>query len=252
MVVKIFVFGCPGSGKSTAANTVVSLLADSKIGWRAFHLSDYGLLFEWFKSKSEPEKFRETEYGGFEVVDETVYHRVLLDLKKMILDAEKQLTNKQILVIEFARSDYQESLRLLGKEFIQDAYFLFIDADVDTCWQRILERVINRDTINDHFVPLNILETYRDQGNSEYSERTLSFLREDYGVDDRHCLIVYNVSDHAKEDLNTQITDFLSSIIEDHQDENEQFSGSDIAHRQIIGYDYQGSLIPGKFAYSSS
>ena len=57
----------------------------------------------------------------------------------------------ELIIIEFARSDYQHALDQLGREFREEAYFLFLDVEIETCVQRIQERVQHRSTLDDHF-----------------------------------------------------------------------------------------------------
>ena len=53
MVVKVFVFGCPGSGKSTASSYIEMIARDKGEKWSTFRINDYGFLDDWFHVDKE-------------------------------------------------------------------------------------------------------------------------------------------------------------------------------------------------------
>ena len=81
--------------------------------------------------------------GGFDVLDLTAFDNALKKLEQVInrhLSSAKQI---EIILIEFARNDYQRAFQQFSAEFLQDAYFLYLDADIETCKRRIRERITN-------------------------------------------------------------------------------------------------------------
>src|SRR5713101_9015736 len=113
MVVKLFILGCSGSGKSTAARHIVMLARDK--GWSAIHVNDYGFLYGMFQADSRAggKQFRLTDYGGFDVLDPTVYDVALVQLKQEVQQPHVQTNN--LIIIEFARDDYSESFKLFSE-----------------------------------------------------------------------------------------------------------------------------------------
>lgn len=177
MMVKLFMLGCSGSGKSTAAHYILRLAQES--GYSAVHLNDYGFLYEMFLAdiKARGQKFRSTEYGGFDVLNPDVYTDALILLKQ---EAKYQCSQgSQVVIVEFARDDYREAFELFGDGFLQDAYFFYIDSKQNICIRRIHDRAVHPTTRDDHFVPNHIIMDYRHEDNRQY----ISFrLKTDYGI----------------------------------------------------------------------
>jgi adenylate kinase family enzyme len=145
MGVKVFVLGRPGSGKSTAARHLNYLMRCQE--WSVKHFNDYDILWEMFLADTEHKKFRPTPHNGFDATDFTVFDDALKELEKRV-QAEVEQVN--LLTIEFARDDYRMALKQFSTEFLQDSYFLFLDADIETCLRRVHERVEHAETDDDH------------------------------------------------------------------------------------------------------
>jgi len=176
MSVKLFILGRPGSGKATASYHVAAT-AWSR-GWFVLRLKDYEILLHMFQADGGKEKFRAREYGGFDVRDLSVLDTALEELEEKIrlhLPLEKRHT----LLIEFSRANYSKALELFSPELLQDAYFLFIEADVETCIQRIRERVAHPLTADDFFVSEDILRGYYGEESRAY---IASGLQRDFGI----------------------------------------------------------------------
>jgi hypothetical protein len=71
MVEKLFVLGCPGSGKSTISDYIAMLAHDR--GWSAHPINDYDILYEMFQADAKGKHFRPTTHGGFDVIHPPVY-----------------------------------------------------------------------------------------------------------------------------------------------------------------------------------
>ena len=168
MAVKVFVLGRPGSGKSTAFRYIKKYVEERYPDWSAVRFQDYEILQDMFRFDRlfEPDpnrrKFEATDHGGFNVRDFSVVDIALEELEKQVRHRYSP-TSDEIIVIEFARDDYGKALEKFSPSFLQDAYFLFIDAAMETCIQRVRERVANRTTGDDHFVSEKILKSYYDK-----------------------------------------------------------------------------------------
>lgn len=174
MTITVFILGRPGSGKS-AASQQIAATAWSR-GWFALRCRDYEILMRMFLSDTQG-KFQATEHGGFDVLDFSVLDIALNDLVERS-KAYLPLQKGHMLLIEFARNDYAEALKLFDHDLLQDAYFLFIETDVDTCINRIRERVAHPLTADDFFVSEDMLRGYYGQ---EISVSITSDLKRDFG-----------------------------------------------------------------------
>src|SRR2546423_1930885 len=142
MTVKVFVLGRPGSGKSTGARIIVSNA--QRRGWSVIRINDFDILKEMFQADIHHERFLPAAHGGFDVIDFSVLDTALEEVERRVRDQMFGI-GKKLITIEFARDDYSEALRLFSCDFLQDAYFLFIDAHIETCIQRIHRRVAYAD-----------------------------------------------------------------------------------------------------------
>jgi hypothetical protein len=171
MLIKVFALGRPGSGKSIAAHR----LAES--AWNedllAIRLGDYEILQReaWQEEHSgagaltnRQRRYRLTPHGGFDVLDFTVLDEALLKLKQKIDDRDKlaRLANNdlQLVILEFARNNYKHAFEVLGLDALKDAFFLYVNADVEECIKRINERTLHPTSSDDHHVSEHILRTY--------------------------------------------------------------------------------------------
>ena len=145
MGVKVFVLGRPGSGKSTAARYLNHLMRCQE--WSVKHFNDYDILQEMFLADTEHKKFRPTPHNGFDAIDFSVFDDALNDLEQRV---QKEMEHTNLLTIEFARDDYRMALKQFSADFLQNSYFLFLDADIETCLRRVHERVECAETNDDH------------------------------------------------------------------------------------------------------
>jgi adenylate kinase family enzyme len=145
VAVKIFILGRPGSGKTTAACRIAEL-AETR-GYSSIHVNDYEILYQMFKADTEYRRFRPTAHNGFDVCDFSVLDIALSEVEKRV---QADNSSEKIITIEFARDDYSKALRVFNRSFLRDAYFLFIDAEIDICLQRIHERVAHPTNLGDH------------------------------------------------------------------------------------------------------
>ena len=143
---KVFVLGRPGSGKSTAARRMNYLLEQNDR--RVRHINDYEILYEMFLADKQHVKFRATDHNGFDAIDLTVMDCALQQVEERAQASLGEVGT--VVTIEFARNNYRKALKQFSLEFLKDAYFLFLDADIETCLRRVHERVESPTTSDDH------------------------------------------------------------------------------------------------------
>jgi adenylate kinase family enzyme len=204
MGVKVFVLGRPGSGKSTAAQRVNCLLRQN--GWIARHINDYDILHEMFLEDIQHLKFRPTEHNGFDAIDLTVMD---IALQKVEGKVQECLSSVDVVTIEFARNDYRMALQQFDPAFLKNAYFFFLDADIETCLRRVHERVERSASIDDHpSFSDDVFRSYYDKENGEYM---LHCLQREFGI--RKQVKVINNTGSFK-DFVTYVEQFANAILE--------------------------------------
>ena len=211
-MLKLFILGLPGSGKSSVARYTATYLEDKN--WKSIHLSDHVILQGMFHTDTEGKLFRATDHGGFDVLDLNAFDMALqvLDtaLKKLEHEINQYLTfakQKEIVLIEFARNDYQRAFRQFSDAFLHDAYFLFLDVNLDICKRRIQERIANRTSEDDFYVSEYIFSTYyhKDDGHS-----ITQILASDRGIDEQRVKIIDN--NGSLSDSIAQVCQFVDAM----------------------------------------
>jgi uridine kinase len=165
MLVKVFVLGRPGSGKSTAMYHLLTLARQRN--YSALSIDDYNILYHMSQQDTQHIQFRSTNYDGFDVLDPSVFDTALEVLEQQV-QSTLALEVDGIITIEFARNDYAQALSKFSPEFLKDAYVFFVDADLDTCIERIYQRVTSPFTPSNHFVSDYVMHTYYNQENWSY------------------------------------------------------------------------------------
>lgn len=175
MIVKQFLFGPPGSGKSTVARHVIELMREKYPDWYAIRISDYDILYNLFKDDKEGKRFIAIE-KGFSVRDHTVYNEALIILQDSIKHLELSENTKTLVIIEFARPDYIEVSNLFPIDFFKCAHFLYLGVDLTTCRNRVQKRSLLPTSPDDsayfdnHNVPERFFALYNDKDTVEYAE----------------------------------------------------------------------------------
>jgi adenylate kinase family enzyme len=165
MLVKVFFLGRPGSGKTTAMYHLLALARQRN--YSALSIDDYNILLHMSQQDSHHTQFRSTTFGGFDVLDPEVFD-IALDVLEQQVQKMTTLEEDGIITIEFARNDYAQTLSKFSPEFLKDSYVFFVDADLDTCIERIYQRVTSPFTPSNHFVSDYIMHTYYNHENWSY------------------------------------------------------------------------------------
>jgi adenylate kinase family enzyme len=210
MLAIVFVFGSPGSGKTTAARYIERIMQASGNGWSSIRFNDYKILDDWFHADSGYKRFRAREHDGFDILDPDIYDEALRVLKYEV-QKYKPSTENGFVIIEFARCDYRNALEEFGRVFLQNAFFLFIDSDLESCVQRVHERVRHPDTLDDHFTSEFVFECYR-QGQSNYISSTIFMLKAIHGIDGQKMKIVDNSGVRSRDDLYEEMKAFVEDF----------------------------------------
>jgi shikimate kinase len=213
MAVKIFILGRPGSGKSAAARRIAKLVQHE--GWSPVRICDYDILHDMFQREgnslnNELKNFRPAQYGGFDVIDFTILDTALKEVQRKALKHIEEYTSytQKLILLEFARDDYGKALSLFNPEFLRDAYFLFLDADVDICIQRVHKRSAHPTTTDDHFVSDEILKSYYYKDNKPYITFNLTV---GHGVVAKRIQIIDNICSYQS--FNDQVSRFAEFIL---------------------------------------
>src|SRR5438046_1327210 len=129
----VFVLGRSGSGKSTSVRFMRALAENE--GWSVSCLNDYTYLQDMFQ-KDTQHRFRPVGTGGFEILDPSVRDTALHTLERDI-QRQSSKEEKTLVTVEFARSNYEEAMKLFNSASLNETRFLFIAADFKVCCQRL-------------------------------------------------------------------------------------------------------------------
>ncbi|SRR6266700_196388 len=203
MSVKVFVLGRSGSGKTTVARRIVELAKSRE--YKARRMKDYHLLFKMYQEDTNGDNFQPAAYGGFQVTNYTVFDRALEELEEDVTRKISEDT-EEIVTIEFARGSYHDAFLKFSPDFIQNAYFFFIDAGVETCIERISQRVTDPPTSDHHYVPDEIMRRYFDKDNWFYMANKF---KNDYNIS-KEVVLYHNTG--SIEELYAQVDRFTETI----------------------------------------
>ena len=163
------------------------------------------------QADTEGKVFYRTMHGGFGIYNPTaVLNKVLIELEeisqKFILDANRDL----LVTIEFARADYQQALNLFRDDFRKDAYFLYIETNLETCKERIHKRYFSAMQPDDYFVDDDIMDSYYNVDSRRYM---LADFKKDFGIENERIRIIDN--EGTWEECIVQVNQFIASIFEE-------------------------------------
>jgi len=187
MPVKLFILGRPGSGKSHAAR-FCELDVKIRDGF-FFRINDYEFLQRQFFFDSNHVRFDSVGVNGFNVRDSAVFEEALVEVRKKARQCcESEVYD--LVIIEFARSNYREALQKFGKKFLQDAYFLYIHTELPTCFERIRLRAANPQTVDDTFMSKDSLNFLYHEDNRRYMSVDLAA---EFGLQDDQVMCINNM-----------------------------------------------------------
>lgn len=218
MLVKLFVLGRSGCGKSTVARYLEQLARDAQ--WLPVRINDYEILRAMFqedaKKVGQDRWFVTSEFGGFNLLNFGAFDVALQQLEQQAAEefvfSEKATTKPLFALIEFARNDYQRAFQQFSREFLQDAYFLYLDASVATCKQRIRERIakpLPERTEDDFFVSDYMFDAYFDHDDGKSLP---AILENDFGISKQRAMVLDNNAE--LEVVAHDIAAFVQYIIE--------------------------------------
>ena len=158
-------------------------------GWLTTRFNDYPILQKMFRGDTEGKQFKPADLGGFDVLDHTAFDTALKMLEQEVNQYFVSTKSDEIILIEFARNDYEKAFHLFSQAFLEDANFLYLEVDLETCKKRICERIANPDTDDDFFVSEYIFRTYYDKDNGRHLSR---FLERTCTIDKQRVMIIDN------------------------------------------------------------
>lgn len=211
----LFALGRPGCGKSTAARHIQACLETQKPEkWSVTRIKDYEILYEMFEQDrnikdTSRRRFCEAiveGYGvrGFDVLDFIVLDEALEKTAQKISSCLKEASSpsqKSLTIVEFARDNYKDVFEKLatyldrtlgpnkGRDLLQQSFYLFVEAPLRDCIQRIHERVKLPIKEDNHLVSDSILRSYYEDDGVAYLRGDL---KRDYSIDQRQVKILEN------------------------------------------------------------
>ena len=196
----VFVLGRSGSGKSTSVRFMQALAENE--GWSVSCLNDYTYLQDMFQKDSQ-HRFRAVGDGGFEILEPSVHDTALHRLEGELEKLSSLKEEKMLITVEFARSDYEEAMKLFNSASLYDAHFLFIAADLPACSQRIQQRIRQPTTEDDYNVSASDISFTR-RYSSQYMPPRLAGKNID---------IIDNTSEKTLNDLEVWLKAFLEQTL---------------------------------------
>lgn len=205
MALKWFVIGRPGSGKTSAVRYIAGLIRDKQLS--VYSINDYEILKDMFHADDKHIKFLPTSHNGFDVLDFSVLDVALQKIEKQI---QTLLLPIDLISIEFARNDYRYAMEQFDRTFLKDAYFLFINVDIDVCLERIHKRVANPETADDH--PSLSDDNFRNHYCQDNVPYILTEFKSRYSLQDRQVMVIENVG--SLEEFRIKLEEFTQILLQ--------------------------------------
>ena len=164
MIVKLFLLGRPGCGKSSAARRVEAFIKEiENKGFSTYRFKDFDILDEMSRDTRYSQYFTRASHKGYERLD--VLKGFVLDIALEELDTRLRhhmdhVSSNQLILIEFARANYREALEKFSEKVLRDAYFLFINLELEDCITRVENRMLKPESTDDHYISEEMLRQY--------------------------------------------------------------------------------------------
>jgi hypothetical protein len=217
MIEKLFILGLPGSGKSAIARYILKDVSCQRVNeqndqcWSAIRFNDYAILLDMFHQDTAGKRFKSARPSGFDVLDLTVFDEALQTLERKVnayINSHKSEREKLVLV-EFSRNDYDRAFRQFNKSFLKDAYFLYLDTELEKCKQRICYRSVNpKNPEDDYPVSEYIFEKYY---HTDDWTRIMGILAKDFEADINRVWTFYN--NHSYKSACMEVDRFIEHIL---------------------------------------
>ncbi len=188
---KIFVLGLPGSGKSTISRYILKYMHRYHDEYSITRICDYDILYQMFKDDPDHKSFYPTQHDGFYVKDPSMYVLALKKLEEIVVN-DCDYAKKDLVIIEFARTDYTKAFKNFNPTFLRDAFFLFLDVDIETGMKRVKDRVRNPVCRDNHFVSKFTFEFYRQKDNAKHLSSETLHLMKRYNISSDNVKILNN------------------------------------------------------------
>ena len=205
MLIKLFVLGRPGSGKSTAIRRIIELAG--RWNYSAHHIKDYDILLEMYKQDVRHEKFCPADWDGFDVTEFSVLDTALKRLEAKVENSEEvslSFERDEIVMIEFARDDYVQALSNFSHDFLKGAYFLFVETRLETCIERIHSRRASTSPDSDHHSVSDFI-----MRNYYYTDNWSSIAQTFSGYQ-----YVLQNNEKSEETFKIKVSDFVQTILD--------------------------------------
>jgi hypothetical protein len=152
--------------------------------------------------KDTQHRFRAIGDGGFEILEPSVRDTALHTLEKELGKLSSLKEEKMLITVEFARSNYEEAMKLFKSAFLQDARFLFLAADLNACFQRVQQRIKQPTTEDDYSVSSSDIN-FASRYSSQYMPPRLAGKKID---------IIDNTAEKSLNDLAAQVKTFFKQV----------------------------------------
>lgn len=196
--------GLPGSGKSTISRYISENVRNRLTS--ITRINDFTILHEMFLEDTQGQ-FEPTAYGGFNVIDLTAFDTALRKLEQKVEANNSPVQLEELILIEFSRNDYENAFRQFSQEFLKDAYFLYLSAELDICKRRVQERINHPSTSDDHFVSAYIFNSYYNGDNGKALPQILGL---NFRIGNERVRVIEN--NGALEEITTLIEQFVDTI----------------------------------------
>ncbi len=211
MAIIVFAVGRPGSGKSTIVRQIMKIAEQEKENdlrndFSIKHLRDYTILQEMSQKEAHRNKFTKNKFSGFDVIDFTVLDTALEELEVQI---KEDINNYDIIFVEFARDTYERAFQKFSSSLLKESLFLFVEAKLEICIERIYNRVKDQCGSDHHFLSDEIMQTYYKE--DQWSYMNSRFMNQ-FSIEEQYFKAVYNMD--ALEKLEGTSKEFAQILFE--------------------------------------